>query len=62
MFDFIEFLASREQRVAAAQRLTDSLTRLDALGLPAVSDDEIAKEIEAVRRERSLATAAQTGN
>jgi len=29
--DFVEFLASREERAAAAQRLTDGLARLDAL-------------------------------
>ena len=29
--DFVEFLAAREERAAAAQRLTDGLARLDAL-------------------------------
>ena len=28
--DFVEFLASREERAAAGQRLTDGLARLDA--------------------------------
>jgi len=32
--DFVEFLASRVQRDAAAIRLTDAMARLDALGLP----------------------------
>ena len=32
--DFVEFLAAREQRVAAGARLSESLARLDALDLP----------------------------
>ena len=31
VFDFVEFLASCEQRGAAAQRLTKAMARLDAL-------------------------------
>ncbi|MFO1295264.1 MAG: DUF2281 domain-containing protein [Rubrivivax sp.] len=50
--DFVEFLASREERAAAAQRLTEGLARLDALKLPTVSDDEVEQEIQAVRKER----------
>ncbi len=50
--DFVEFLASREERTAAAQRLTEGLARLDALKLPTVSDDEIEDEIQAARQER----------
>jgi len=50
--DFVEFLASREERAAAAQRLTEGLARLDALNLPPVSDDEIEDEVQAARRER----------
>jgi hypothetical protein len=53
--DFVEFLASRVQRDAAAQRLSDAMARLDALGLPPISDDEIEAEIQAARRERSAA-------
>jgi hypothetical protein len=49
--DFVEFLASREER-AAAQRLGDGLARLDALKLPSVSEDEVEEEIQAARRER----------
>jgi hypothetical protein len=52
---FVEFLASRVQRDAAAQRLCDAMARLDALGLPPISDDEIEAEIQAARRERSAA-------
>ena len=50
--DFVEFLAARVQRAAAAQRLTDAMARLDALNLPAMSDDEINDEVQAARAER----------
>lgn len=50
--DFVDFLASREERAAAAQRLTEGLERLDALKLPPVSDDEVEDEVQAARRER----------
>ncbi len=50
--DFVEFLASREERIAAAHRLTQGLARLDALNLPPVSDDEIEAEVQASRQER----------
>ena len=50
--DFVEFLAAREERAAAAQRLTDSLAKLDALKLPAVSEEEIEAEIQAARQQR----------
>lgn len=50
--DFVEFLASREERAQAAQRLTDALARLDALNLPPVSDDEVEAEVQAARQER----------
>jgi len=60
--DFVEFLASRVQRDAAAQRLSDAMARLDALGLPPISDDEIEAEIQAARRERSAAQQANTRN
>jgi uncharacterized protein DUF2281 len=47
--DFVEFLAAREQRAAAAQRLGEATARLDALGLPPVSDAEIEAEVQAAR-------------
>lgn len=50
--DFVEFLSQREERAAAAQRLTQGLARLDALNLPPVSDDEVEAEIQAARQER----------
>ncbi len=60
--DFVEFLASRVQRGAAAQRLTDSMARLDALGLPQISDDEIEAEVQASRSERSAAQKTSSRN
>ena len=50
--DFAEFLASRVQRAAAAQRLSDSMTRIDSLNLPALSEDEVEDEVQAARRAR----------
>ena len=50
--DFVEFLAVREERAAAAQRLTDGLARLDALQLPPISEHEVADEVQTSRRER----------
>ena len=49
--DFVEFLAAREERAAAAQRLTEGLARLDALNLPPISEDEVEDEVQAARRE-----------
>lgn len=50
--DFVEFLSQREERAAAAQRLTEGLARLDVLKLPEVSEDEVQAEIAAARQER----------
>ena len=50
--DFVDFLASREEREAAAQRLTAGLARLDTLKLPEISEDEVEAEIQAARKER----------
>ena len=50
--DFVEFLASREERAAAAQRLTEGLARLDALNLPPISQDKVEEEVQAARRDR----------
>lgn len=50
--DFVEFLAAREERAAAAQRLTEGLARLDALNLSPISEDEVEDEVQAARRAR----------
>lgn len=51
--DFVEFLATREERAAAGARLGESLARLDALNLPPLSDEDIAAEIQAARQDRT---------
>lgn len=50
--DFVAFLAAREERQAAAQRLGEYMARLDALGLPPISDEEVEEAVQASRRER----------
>jgi hypothetical protein len=50
--DFVEFLATREERATSAQRLSDGLARLDALNLPPMSEDEVEAEIQAERQAR----------
>lgn len=51
--DFVEFLAAREARAAAGERLGQTLAKLDDLALPPISDDEIAAEIQAARQDRT---------
>jgi hypothetical protein len=50
---FVEFLAEREVRAVAAERLGESLAKLDSLNLPPISDEEIEAEIAAGRRDRA---------
>jgi hypothetical protein len=50
--DFVEFLAAREERAAAAIRLGNTFAKLDALGLPPLSEDEIEAEVQADRQAR----------
>jgi hypothetical protein len=58
--DFVEFLAAREERAAAAQRLGGALARLDALNLPPLADEQIAAEVRASREERRSGTQRRT--
>lgn len=51
--DFVEFLAAREERAAAGERLGEALAKLDALNLPPLSDEEIEAEIRTARQERA---------
>ena len=53
--DFVEFLASRVLRDAAAQRLADAMAKIDALNLPSIPDEEIEEEIQAARIARQAA-------
>ncbi|MDN8618328.1 DUF2281 domain-containing protein [Variovorax ginsengisoli] len=50
--DFVEFLAAREERAAAAARLGEAFAKIDALGLPPLSEAEIEAEVQADRQER----------
>ncbi len=50
--DFVDFLAAREERAAAAQRLTEALAKLDTLNLPPISEADVAAEVQAARRQR----------
>ena len=52
VMDFVDFLTAREERAAAMRRLTAGLTKLDALQLPPLNEDEIDAEIQAMRRRR----------
>ena len=49
--DFVDFLAAREDRAAAARRLGEGMAKLDALNLPPLSEADIGAEIQASRRE-----------
>ena len=60
--DFVAFLVTREEKAAAAQRLTDALAKLDALSLPPLSDEEITAEVKAVREARRARNGQQGSN
>ena len=50
--DFVDFLTAREERAAAVARLGDTFAKIDALGLPPLSEDEIEAEVQANRQAR----------
>jgi hypothetical protein len=54
--DFVEFLAAREERAAAATRLGQAFAKIDAQieaqGLAPLSEDEIEAEVQADRQAR----------
>ena len=52
--DFVEFLAARESRARAAAGLGQAMTKLHALQLSAMTEEEIDAEVQAVRQERRL--------
>ena len=54
--DFVDFLAAREERAVAAKRLGDTFTKIDELGLPPLSEDEIESEVQSDRRSRRQGT------
>ncbi|MCX7196868.1 MAG: hypothetical protein NTW37_02405 [Proteobacteria bacterium] len=55
--EFVEFLAAREARAQAGTRLGESLSRLDSVNVPPLSDEEIESEIQAARQERAARSA-----
>lgn len=50
--DFMEFLARKEARTAALDRLLAIAPALEAAGVTPMSEDEIDAEIQAARAER----------
>jgi hypothetical protein len=50
--DFMDFIAAKRNRRAAAARLVSSLARLDALASPPPSDEEIQADVQAARSAR----------
>lgn len=50
--DFVEFLAAREERSAAAARLGEAMAKLDAQGAAVLSEDEVENELQAAREAR----------
>ncbi len=50
--DFVAFLAAREERQAAAQRLLDDMAKMDALGQPALTEADVEEAVQQARSER----------
>lgn len=50
--DFVEFLAAREERSAAAARLGEAMAKLDAQCTAVLSEDEVENELQAAREAR----------
>ena len=50
--DFVEFLAAKSKKRAALDRLLALAPALHAAGSPALSEDEIAAEVQAARTDR----------
>lgn len=50
--DFVEFVAAREERAAAAQQLGESMAKLHALDLPSLGDEDIESAVQASRSAR----------
>lgn len=53
--DFVDFLATREYKAAALDRLLAIAPALEAAGVTRLSEEEIAAEVKAARRERAQA-------
>ena len=57
--DFVDFLARREARTAAMDRLLAIAPALEAAGEPPMSEEEIAAEIKTAHAERRARASAQ---
>lgn len=57
--DFMDFLARKESRTAALDRLLAIAPALEAAGVPQMTEEEIAAEVKAVRAEQRARQAAQ---
>lgn len=47
--DFVDFLSAKSRRIAALNRLLAIAPALEAAGAPAITEDEIQAEVDAVR-------------
>lgn len=50
--DFVDFLAAKENKTAALDRLLAIAPALEAAGAPRLSEEEIATEVKTARAER----------
>lgn len=60
--DFVDFLARRESRSAALDRVLAVAPALEAAGEPRMTEEEVAGEIKAARAERRERQARNDGN
>lgn len=57
--NFVEFLAAQTRKRAALERLLAIAPALEAAGVEPMSEEEIAAEVEAVRKERRAKSTAR---
>ena len=58
--DFVDFVATKARRLAALDRILAVAPALEAAGAPAMTEDEIAAEVQAVRAARRGAGARRS--
>lgn len=58
--DFVDFLARKEARTAALDRLLAIAPALEAAGVPRITEEEIAAEVKTARTERRARQAQKT--
>lgn len=59
--DFVDFIATKDRRRAAIDRLLAIAPAIEAAGIPPMTEDEIQAEVDAVRAERRQARAKPGG-